>query len=415
MRRASALLMALWIIAVLSVMVLSFATEAHLQTGINVYVRERNRVNRLIEPAQALAEVVLANYQEVSEETEDENIEELLEDDRWLREKRQLKTGSKCTIGPILLDDRDPDSGTLKIEIEPSNSSSGSRGVININRLCKDGGDTRYQERWWMILRMNDIPEELSTQKDGTISLWNILTASWNDWRDEDDVVTAIDGEECGAENKWYEDYEEDNKIDDEDKKRPRQGKIPDVRELGYIRGFREYPQVLTGGVINPWERKDEQIKVKGIASLFTTEGSSKINVNNATVDALMTVPGVFDIDKVDDPDDEDVMLDAKELAEAILAAKKEKPDYEVLDDDAGEWPFKDWADLTDRLSDVTDLDLGSEAEQYLEFSASENSLFDVTITGSSMGMERVVRAQCYVKEKKVRYVKWEEDPREAK
>ena len=50
-QRGSALLMALWIIAVLSVMVLSFAFEAHQQTGINVYVRERNRVNRLVEQA----------------------------------------------------------------------------------------------------------------------------------------------------------------------------------------------------------------------------------------------------------------------------------------------------------------------------------------------------------------------------
>ena len=46
-RRGSALLMALWIIAILAVMVLSFSFEAHQQAGINVYVRERNRVNRL--------------------------------------------------------------------------------------------------------------------------------------------------------------------------------------------------------------------------------------------------------------------------------------------------------------------------------------------------------------------------------
>ena len=61
MRRGSALLMALWIIAILSVMVLSFANEAHLQTGINVYVRERNRVNRLVDAGQILAEVVIAD------------------------------------------------------------------------------------------------------------------------------------------------------------------------------------------------------------------------------------------------------------------------------------------------------------------------------------------------------------------
>ena len=48
--------MALWIIAVLSVMVLSFSFEAHQQTGINVYVRERDRVNRLVEPGRIRVE-----------------------------------------------------------------------------------------------------------------------------------------------------------------------------------------------------------------------------------------------------------------------------------------------------------------------------------------------------------------------
>ena len=61
MRRGSILMLVLWIIAVLSVMVVSFAYEARLQTGVNVYVRERNRVNRLMDAGQALAEVVLTN------------------------------------------------------------------------------------------------------------------------------------------------------------------------------------------------------------------------------------------------------------------------------------------------------------------------------------------------------------------
>ena len=83
MKRGSALLMALWIIAVLSVMVLSFSTEAHLQTGINVYVRERNRVNRLMDAGQVLGEVVLLGYEDAKEWSADEDEEELLEDDRW--------------------------------------------------------------------------------------------------------------------------------------------------------------------------------------------------------------------------------------------------------------------------------------------------------------------------------------------
>ena len=112
MRKASALIVALWVIAVLSIMVLSFATEAHLQTGVNVYVRERNRVNRLVDAGQVLAEVVISGYSNATEWSKDENIDELLEEDRWTLEKRALKSDSKCTIGPILVDDRRDRDGT---------------------------------------------------------------------------------------------------------------------------------------------------------------------------------------------------------------------------------------------------------------------------------------------------------------
>ena len=43
MKRASALIFALWTIAVLSIMALAFAYEARQHMGINLYVQERNR------------------------------------------------------------------------------------------------------------------------------------------------------------------------------------------------------------------------------------------------------------------------------------------------------------------------------------------------------------------------------------
>ena len=81
-RRGSALVMAIWIIAVLSVMVLSFAWEARMQAGINIYVRERNRVDRLVESGRIVGEIVLAGYKDASDWSEDEDSEKLLEDDR---------------------------------------------------------------------------------------------------------------------------------------------------------------------------------------------------------------------------------------------------------------------------------------------------------------------------------------------
>lgn len=416
-RRGSALVFALWIIAVLSIMAISFAYEARQQAGINIYVQRRNRVTRLIDAGQIIAEIVLLNYRDVADWSEDEDADKMLEDDAWYKEKQNLKSSSRCTIGPVFLDEDDPEGSLVTIEIEASNS--GSKGVININELYKgsDGSaDSKYNERWWMIFRSHDIPEELNTPNEGRINLWNVLIASWNDWRDSDDTVTSFDGVECGAENEWYEELEEKFKgIDEETKieltRRPRQGPIPDVKELEYVRGFRDYPAVLTGGVINPWEDEKDQITVKGIMDLFCTEGSSKININNISgTDALITIPGIYD-----DPEDDDCVEEAREIAEAILAAMAQPPEDRDVDESLGKWPFKDWNDMLKRVDDlngstVGSSDIGSEANNYLSFTAEEDTVFKIKITGECQGMTKTIEAEGYVKDKKVRYVKWSEN-----
>lgn len=398
--------MALWTIAVLSVIVMSFVYEARQQSGINVYVRERNRVNRLVEAGRILGEVVLLGHVDVSGWSVDEDLDALLEDDRWIREKRDLKTRSSCTIGPILLDETTDGNGeylnpvTVTVTIETVNS--GEEGVINVNELYRGAGDSKYMERWWMLFRAHGIPEELDTPDEGTVPLWNVLVASWDDWRDEDDTVTDIDGDECGAEAKWYEEYEEKHDVADEDRRRPRNGRIPDIHELSYLRGWREYPQVLTGGVINPWEtRVEDQIVVRGLEKILCAEGSVKINVNSCRdIDALVTVPGVYE-----DPEDDDCLLEAESVARKILEGFSTPPESRDVDGDAGWWEYRDWNDLTDRV----DEDIGSAANNYFIYAPDTSTVFRMKIVGESMGMKHEVDAECYIKDKKVRYVKWRE------
>ncbi len=411
MRRGGALLMVLMIIAALSVIVLSFSYEANQQGGINTYVRERNRVARVITAGQAIAEVTLLNYKSAPAWNKDQDDEKLKEDHNiWILAQQDLNERNQCKIERMLLDDtRDKDGNLLNtatVSVEISLVNSGDKGIININQLYKGGGDSKYAERWWMIFKSHGIPEKLSTPKDGIVNLWNILIASWDDWRDEDDTVSSIDGEECGAENDWYEEYEEDNKIEDEDKKRPRNGPIPDVHELACVRGFRDYPQVLTGGVINPWERPEDQISVQGIEDLFCTEGTMKITIDPRTpVEALVTIPGIYE-----DASDDDCLADAFSVANLIKTGLTVMPeDTNDIDENREWWPYKDWNDLTDRV----DEDIGSEASNYLMFPSKGSTdavVFNVKIVGESMGMTRTVTAQCYVKEKEIRYIKWQED-----
>ena len=405
MRRGSALLMALWVIAVLSIMVLSFASEAHLQTGINVYMRERNRVSRLVDAGRILAEVVLSDYANVSEWSEDEDADKLFEDDRWYKEKRDLKSGRPCVIGPILVDEENPESGTVKVEMRIT------RG-LNINELTPDS-DQNWRLRWEMLLKSHGIPEDYEVEaydsqhhSRSSFNLINLLIASFADWVDADDNSTSIDGEDCGAESNWYEEEYDDNNVDDEYKRYPRNGPIPDIKELSYIRGFREFPVVLTGGVLNPEEDPKDQITVKGIAEMFNTVGSAKVYVNDCTRDELMTVPGIFD------EEDEEDFEKSTENIDAILGAKSEEPDYDV-DETQSWWQYKDFQDLQQRVADYggNNAQVGTEASNYLLFKPDDTTIFEITIECESMGMTRSVKAKAYLMDKDVRYVEWEEDP----
>ncbi len=435
-RRGSALLMALWIIVVLSVMVLSFSFEARQQAGINVYVRERNRVSRLIEPGRILGELVMLGYADAVEWTEDEDPKELDEKDRWYKEKRALKFDTRCTIGPILMDEEDPDSGTVTVDIEFANS--GEQNGININRLYA-GGDQNYVLRWQMILRNAGIDEELEVEvrnADGSgtkrHNLMNLLIASWNDWRDDDDTVSPgpiaenRPDPEDGAESAWYREVDEtaesqargrdEREAMKEERMAIRNGSIPDIKELGSVRGFRDFPSVLTGGLLYDnansdragEEESEDNPRLKGIASIFGTSGSSKLVLNpNTTLDQLLTIPGICP-----ESDDEDDIMEGRELAQAVLDGLKVKPeDYEV-DETRDWWPYKNWQDLTVRLQDVanTTAKLGDEANQYIDWQPSETTVFKMKIVGESMGMKHEVNCECYIKDKQVRYIKWRED-----
>lgn len=404
-RKASALIMALWTIAILSIIVLSFAFEARIQSGVNVYIRERSSVNRLIDSGKVLAEVVLSGYSGVSEWSEDEDTQKIIEeDDRWLLEKRQLKTESKCVIGPIILDERRDEKGmlvnpsTVKVDIELV--SGGEKNSININDLYSGCGDESYRLRWEMILMNHGLDPEFEAEDDDgnmvVLSSW--LIACWNDWRDKDSDVSNVD-EASGAEADWYRSYDDEHDIDEEDRLSPRNGSIPNIEELSYVRGFRTYPSILKGGLLYPDEKESESNpRLKSIVDIFGVYGSTKVNPNTCSVDQLLTVPGIFN---------EEDFEEGRAIAEAIVAGRSMEPErIEGVDLNRKWWPYKDFDDLVSRV----DEDIGQEAKNYLVFQPESESVFKIKITCQSMGMVRIVNAKGYVQEKKIRYIEWREE-----
>ena len=456
-RRGSVLIMALWIIAVLSVMVVSFAFEARQQAGIDIYVRERNRVSRLIDSGRVLGEVVLLNYKDAPDPELKSGIpdwDDAFEEDRWVVEKYDLKTDHKCTIGPIRLDEVDPDepdedAPTITVELKFESATS----KIDINSLTDDKGFEIFKT----VLRDSGIDDELEVEVEDADrsstkrhNLLNLLVASWKDWRDEDDTVSRGPFEsgtdydynpqdDDGAEKTWYEERDEEDEIPAKDRRVPANGPIKKLEELSYIRGFRDFPSVLTGGRLydgtaNEDKRdkrdKDEESNptLTGIMDNFKVSGGMKLELNDETREKdLKTILG-----PMYDSDDTSETEDLNELIQAILTALKTMPEEnDDIDETRTWWPFKNFSDLEKRVEDVGfNEKVPEDLKEYIRWpgesaastsdkqdkdkkggGASEDTeKFSMTIIGESMGMKYVVQARCVVEDKKVRYIEWSEN-----
>ena len=409
-RKGSALVSVIWLLAVLSILIASYAVDAHLQTRINIYLRERVTVDHLTDAGLAIAEVILTDYQNVPEASSDADLEKLQEDDRWYNEKRLLKSqgGKEVSTGAVPVDALNPEGGTVTVMIRPIESK------FNINNLYA-GGDANFAEIWMNILAISGVPKDY----------WDGIVDGWCDWRDPDGTQTGDDGAESDFYSEAYQDFidgrdEEKNK---NYKPKARDGEIVDLEELKSIKGFNEYKEqpinadaILNGGVLNPDEDPENQIVItNGISRFFSVYGSGKINVN-AVKDPLVlaAIPGIY-MGNPDDPRAEDAS-EAMAIAEKIIERREMEPTdgrnpLLSLDDDANETgAYKDMNSLQERLRELENLDVQNEAANYFTFQPEK--FFEITIVGKSFGIVHKIVAIALVNEDgKVRYLRWQEDP----
>ena len=460
-RRGSVLIMALWIIAILAVMVVSFAFEARQQAGIDIYVRERNRVSRLIDSGRVLGEVVLLGYKDAPDpeiKSGTPEWDDAFEEDRWVIEKYNLKNDHKCTIGPIRLDEPDPDeeddedAPTITVELKFESATS----KIDINSLTDEKGFEIFKT----ILRNSGIDDELEVEVEDADrsgrkkhNLLNLLVASWKDWRDEDDTVSRgpfesgsdydyNPQEDDGAEKSWYEERDEEDEIPVKDRRVPANGPIKKLEELSYIRGFRDFPSVLTGGRLYDGTESDdkrgnkrskdekdevENPQLSGIMDNFKVSGGMKLELNDETREKDLTTI----LSPMYDPEDTREAQDCADLVQAILTALKTMPeDDDDVDETRTWWPFKDFGDLEKRVDDVGfNEKVPEDLKEYIRWpgesaasssgksekdkkggASADTEKFSMTITGESLGMKYVVTARCIVEDKKVRYIEWSEN-----
>lgn len=280
-RGGFALVSVIWTVAVLSLLVCSFAMDAYMEGKAAAYVRGRHQATALMDSGVALAGMLMARQEKV---TGDETLEEA-EKDRWIEPAIRLKRGQKVEVVQRLVYDEE---GRLQFETGHVRAGEGEGDAEvrvsiepiparwNINKLTKAGFGDNADLIWARILTVAGVPEEDQS----------VLVDSFYDWVDEDSVTESVDG----AEDDYYEGLKHPYKC--------KNGPLDTVGELAYIRGFdRNGGVLLKGGVWNPEDAPERQVTVQGIEALFTTYGAGKINVNAAPRDVLLTVPCLEDDD----------------------------------------------------------------------------------------------------------------------
>ncbi|MDX9866846.1 MAG: type II secretion system protein GspK [Kiritimatiellia bacterium] len=361
-RNGSALIIALWTIALLSLLVMSFALDALLEGRVNLYVRQRRQVDYLTRSGIVIAEMLLLDYRNATASSATDEQE-----DRWLGAKLDLQKGEAST-GDVAVDAANPDGGVVRVKI-----SAGESSRWPINLLFNTGtGGAQVDKVWENVLTAANVPQEY----------WEELIDCWNDWVDADSTATGRNG----AERDYYEGLEQPYTA--------RNGPIDTVDELLKVKGF--LPAIVNGGVLNPEEKdvkKQIVIRAGGIKAFFDIYGELvKINVNSADKEVLLTVPGI----------------DGDELLAGAIVEEREtgsrRVSSAVSDLDRESKLYKDWNDLTARIEGIP-----LTASDFLSYAPEK--YFKIEVEGEAGGITHRIEAMAIVESDKVRYVRWREDP----
>ena len=346
-RSASALIMVLFVVVVLSMIIGSFGFESNLEAMYIRYVRDRMQCTYLAESGFAIAEMLMTKQKSGVSAVEDD-------DDRWAEAAERLARGQPvnglvepCGSGYIILD----------IVPEP--------GRINVNLMTRDD--------WERMLENIGVPEEYR----------DYIIDPITDWIDADENTSSK-----GAETEDY--Y---SLLDPPYK--AKNGPVDTVRELLLVKGFSE--TLLSGGLFDPSTLRDmtekenrfsrmesrfsdtNEIMIAGMENMLTTYGDGKINIQSAPYDVLRSLPDVDDI-----------------LARAIM---EEREAYE--NDEPN--PFSSVDDVFARIE-------GLNAAVASKITV-KSQYYRITSTGRVGNVQRRVWCIAYLNGGKVRYLRWCEEP----
>ena len=248
--RGSGLIVAIWVIALLSVLVVSFAFDAHLETKVLSVTRKGHQAEYLAMSGITIAQMLMDKQGTVTGGESPEAVS----DDRWYQPALLLKRG-KPVAGLV----EQLGAGYIRLDIEPEQARR------NVNMLSIPD--------WDSILQVGGVPEELRPT----------LVDSFLDWIGPDNVSPRPNGAKT---DDYYNTLTPPYRI--------RGGPVDTVRELLLVKGFNE--TILSGGVLNPEAAPEHRKVLSGIQDMLTATGNGKVNVNAASLRVLMTLPGVDEL-----------------------------------------------------------------------------------------------------------------------
>jgi len=235
-KEGAALLVALWVLIILSLIVGSFAFEIQLEAMLVSHKRKKFRAEMMAYSGLEYARAIL-DKQSGAKELE---IEDMAEDrDGFMQAALFLKRGLSTTSSVELGD------GSFSVTLE---SAEAGRNINLLNRA-----------EWLEILEMANVP---STE-------WDTMIDCLEDWIDEGDLH-KLNGAE--SDDPFYQDrgYPVKN------------GPLDSVEELLLVKGWGE--DILYGK-----DEDEEGDAIFGIVRLLTVWGDGKVNLNTASTDVLLS------------------------------------------------------------------------------------------------------------------------------
>ncbi|MEI8138760.1 MAG: helix-hairpin-helix domain-containing protein [bacterium] len=267
MKRGSALIIVLWVVALLSVLIGGFAFDMHVEAKIVSHLRKRLKAEYLSKAGLEYAQALFIHSQEVKGKGDSDEMKGKY----WYDSAKRLRQGYAIMGLTVKLGE-----GTFILDILPEPA------LRNLNAIKDD-------EDWDAIFTVGGVPDDINLRKELIDCLY--------DWRDPDD-----DRSTDGAETDDY--YA---RLDPPYKARGHKATVssktskvmtPDkmvnldtIEELLLIKGWSH--AILYGGYAEDGDTNSAPMT--GIADLLTVspEAGETVNINAASKRVLMTLPGI--------------------------------------------------------------------------------------------------------------------------